>query len=137
MPQQRKGYGKFLISFSYELSKKEKKVGTPERPLSDLGQVSYRSYWTRVLLTLLRQHTGSISIKELSEATAIKPDDIITTLNYWNMLAYQKGAYVIVADPETMAKHLKASGSAGVEVDPSKLIWTPFNTTRDLDTFGR
>merc|ERR1712060_695777 len=94
-PYQRKGYGKFLISFSYELSKKENKVGTPERPLSDLGLVSYRGYWTRVLLNLLKNHRGSISIKELSDMTMIKTEDIISTLQHLNLLAYQKGAYVI------------------------------------------
>lgn len=52
-PYQRKGYGKFLISISYELSKIENKVGTPERPLSDLGLVSYRGYWTRELLKVM------------------------------------------------------------------------------------
>lgn len=39
-PYQRKGYGSFLIDFSYALSKKEANyMGTPERPLSDLGNV--------------------------------------------------------------------------------------------------
>lgn len=52
-----------MLYIAYELSKKEGKVGTPERPLSDLGLVSYRGYWTRILLDILKKHKGNISIK--------------------------------------------------------------------------
>ena len=64
-PYQRKGYGKFLIAFSYELSKLEAAVGSPEKPLSDLGKLSYRSYWSYVLLDILKEAQGTVSIKEL------------------------------------------------------------------------
>jgi len=159
---QMQGYGRFLISFSYELSKKESKIGTPERPLSDLGhvscgcfhryavlthrlrglrtslaavlipsrddpfsrhqrgatdctsrsqkhvqhaehdlgtktcinplQVSYRSYWTRVVLDVLQQHRGNLSIKDISELTAIRTDDIVKTLESLNLIKYWKVA---------------------------------------------
>lgn len=58
---------KALVLFSstgYLLSKVEEKVGSPERPLSDLGLISYRSYWKEVLLRYLHNFQGKeISIK--------------------------------------------------------------------------
>lgn len=60
---QRKGYGQFLIDFSYLLSKKESKTGSPERPLSDLGLLSYRSYWKNTVFRELENLDHEVSIE--------------------------------------------------------------------------
>jgi len=125
-PYQRKGYGRFLISFSYELSRKEGKVGTPERPLSDLGMVSYRSYWAYVLLSILQSHRGVISIKQLSEMSAIKMDDIVSTLHALNVIKYWKGQHMISVSPKVIQEHLGTESAKNtLQVDVSKLHWTP------------
>jgi histone acetyltransferase MYST1 len=62
---------------AYELSKKEGKVGTPERPLSDLGLVSYRGYWTRVLLEILKKHKSNISIKVSTVFLSFYPTSLL------------------------------------------------------------
>lgn len=80
LPQyQRMGYGKLLIEFSYELSKKEGKVGSPEKPLSDLGLLSYRAYWAEKIVEYLLTVKGDTSIDEVSQKTAITHADVMHT----------------------------------------------------------
>jgi len=123
-PSQRKGYGKFLIAFSYELSKIEGKVGTPERPLSDLGLLSYRSYWTDILFGILQEHK-KISIKDLSNMTSITNDDIINTLQHLGALRYFKGQYLISIPDRLLEEYNKKNKGPSRKVEPKLLHWTP------------
>lgn len=122
---QRRGYGKFLVSFSYELSKIEKKVGTPETPLSDMGQVTYNSHWARTLCNILKEATGPLSIKELSDMTMFTETDITDTLKRLNLIRYIKGQPVLCAPIEKLDEHLKQCGSPGLPVEPKKIVWSP------------
>ena len=80
LPQhQRLGYGRLLIEFSYELSKREHKLGSPEKPLSDLGLLGYRAYWAEIIVDLLMKTKEDISIDELAQRTAIIHADVLHT----------------------------------------------------------
>ncbi len=65
-------------------------------------------------------------MQELSDMTAIKTEDVISTLQSLDLIQYRKGQHVICADPKLLERHLKAAGRGGLEVDASKLIWTPY-----------
>lgn len=84
LPQhQRHGYGKLLIEFSYELSKKENKQGSPEKPLSDLGLLSYRAYWQEIIVDFILESKASgkdeVSIDEIAQKTSIVHADVMHT----------------------------------------------------------
>uniref|UniRef100_A0A673NNJ0 Histone acetyltransferase n=1 Tax=Sinocyclocheilus rhinocerous TaxID=307959 RepID=A0A673NNJ0_9TELE len=129
MPQyMRQGYGKMLIDFSYLLSKVEEKVGSPERPLSDLGLISYRSYWKEVLLRYLNNFQGKeISIKEISQETAVNPVDIVSTLQSLQMLKYWKGKHLILKRQDLIDdwKTKEAKRGSNKTIDPTALKWSP------------
>jgi len=126
LPQhQRKGYGKLLIDVAYAITIREGKVGSPEKPLSDLGQLSFRSYWTAVLLHTLSEHRGNLSIRDISLMTAIKTEDIISTLQSLNLIKFWRGQHVISVSPKVVDEHLKANARPSLRCDTSKLRWKP------------
>lgn len=128
-PYQRKGYGRFLIAFSYELSKKEGRVGSPERPLSDLGAVSYRSYWTRVILETLRDSgKSSLSIKDISDRTSIRTEDVVKTLEGLSLIKYWKGDHIISVTQKIIDEHLKTMKlQKNIDIDPARLRYDPIH----------
>ncbi|XP_018900802.1 histone acetyltransferase Tip60 isoform X2 [Bemisia tabaci] len=131
-PYQRKGYGKLLIEFSYELSKFEGKTGSPEKPLSDLGLLSYRSYWAQTILDILvtlkpvgDNEKPQITINEICELTSIKKEDVISTLQNLNLINYYKGQYIITINHETVSHHMAAMAKRKIRIDSKCLHWTP------------
>ena len=133
-PYQRKGFGKLLIEFSYELSKFEGKTGSPEKPLSDLGLLSYRSYWTHAILSVLlstMKGTGdsddppNITINDICEQTSIKKEDVISTLQKLNLINYYKGQYILTLNQDLIEKHKKEMNKRLLRIDSRALHWTP------------
>ena len=59
-------FAEVLIKFhfiGYLLTKRENKTGSPEKPLSDLGLLSYRYYWRNVLFEVLSDSPEALSIE--------------------------------------------------------------------------
>lgn len=127
-----------LIDFSYLLSRREGKIGSPERPLSDLGLLSYRSYWTDVILGYLseRETAAELSIRDISQETAVNPADIVSTLQALQMLKYWKGKHIILKKQDMLDEWVTKRKQRPPEyarrvIDSSSLKWTP---PRDKET---
>ena len=117
--EQRRGHGKTMMDFSYLLSKKEKKIASPEKPLSDLGLLSYRTYWMEVIVDFLGG-LKKASIKEISEHTSIAEEDIISTLAANSILQFYDGTPTFILTEKAVDKALR---SRSYRINPSALKW--------------
>ncbi|CAJ0585776.1 unnamed protein product, partial [Mesorhabditis spiculigera] len=120
---QKKGYGSLLIDLSYELSRREHKVGGPERPLSNLGLQTYSRYWRASILRYIRSRAshGEISIHDMVIQTRIQQENIVEQLLRDRLLYQRDNVYYIrYAD----ALRMPLSDLRWRRLDRALLLWT-------------
>lgn len=134
---QRKGYGNFLIQFSYLLSRTEFKPGTPEKPLSDLGLLSYRNYWkVTMAFTLdslyerfIKDRQGiQVTLNNLSKLTGMKPSDVVVGLEQLECLIKDasSGKFFIVLNFQKIKEVIKNwQTKKYLNIKPDMLLWKP------------
>ncbi|PPQ98341.1 hypothetical protein CVT26_013597 [Gymnopilus dilepis] len=84
--RQRQGWGNLLIDFSYLLSKIEQRTGSPEKPLSSLGALGYKNYWTLAIMRYLETAPDNVRLEDISVATSMTLEDITNTLIQLKMI---------------------------------------------------
>lgn len=144
----RRGFGRVLIEFSYLLTQVEGRTGSPEKPLSDMGLVSYRSYWRNVLCKLLlryRDHEDEanaskhLTIVRIAKETGMTPDDIVSTLEGLRALVRDPltGTYALRLDYDYMREYVdKHEKKATIKIIPKNLCWTPYIMGRPTNLFA-
>lgn len=139
---QRKGYGNLLIDFSYLLTRVEDKTGSPEKPLSDMGLVSYRNYWRLIICRcFVKMMSNSdykqngLAIDEISAETGLTHDDVISALEGLRTLVRdaQTKAYAYRVDLDYCREYVAKWDAKGyVKLKPEKLAWTPYIMGRGM-----
>jgi hypothetical protein len=129
---QRRGYGNFLIDLSYELGRIEGRVGSAERPLSELGQLTFYPYWMKRIMPILKRMLSArtdIVLAELAQETGIITEDIVETLKHFGILKeWSAAGVVVVVTPEVLEAfqaHDRPTNTSYVRFSPPQLQWTP------------
>jgi len=98
---QQKGYGRLLIDLSFQLSKREGKPGSPEKPLSDLGAKTYRRLWLEALYASLvpyaslTKSSAFLPLDDVSLSTGIAKNDLLSVAKSFDLVRYVKGQHVL------------------------------------------
>ena len=130
---QRKGFGSFLIDLAYEMARIEGRNGSAERPLSELGRLSFYPYWMKRILPFIGQvknDSETISISEISASAGIVPEDVVEVLKHYGMLKeWATAGVVVVCSDEIISgfsidKKTK-SQDRNIKFNRTSLHWNP------------
>jgi GNAT superfamily N-acetyltransferase len=115
-PYQRKGYGRLLISISYELSKKEGNFNaSPEKPLSDLGEIAYRKYWVIAILSHLLATSCSRDDGWVVTGNSSTTTTAITT-SIGREKSERRGSWFLNTDTEKMLSTGEMDSPIGISI---------------------
>jgi GNAT superfamily N-acetyltransferase len=127
---QRKGFGKMLITLSYELSQIENKIGSPERPLSDLGKQSYIAWWCQRIVEYIRvkkKEKQTFTLKQMSEETYITIKDIQDALERFNLIKKHHNQVYLCTDDKVLDEVYKQCGRPSTKIIRENLHWVPYS----------
>jgi histone acetyltransferase HTATIP len=134
LPQhQGRGLGRFLVEMSYEMSRREGRLGSPEKPLSDLGEKIYQSYWKESVLDALvpLAHLEGLPIKlqDIMNRTGMVQADVVWALRAMKMLDTKSQELVIHLTPQMLSAHAEAkvrrSARGDAVFEPCLFAWRP------------
>ena len=92
-------------------------------------QVSYRSYWLRKALEVLYENKSNLSLKDINVQTAIRVEDLSSTLQSLNLIKYWKGDHLLCVTQKVVEDHLAAlEGRKFIKIIEDRLRWQPPNT---------
>ncbi|XP_055331489.1 males-absent on the first protein-like isoform X2 [Paramacrobiotus metropolitanus] len=139
-PFRRRGYGSFLIGFSYFLSRLDGSPGRPELPLSVAGQEAYRVYCRKAIFAYMRARDPNspvdLTIEEICSWTGICGDDVSQVFLWLKSFAFdaEQGKYVprmIAKDYNRFAKLMRDSTPL-ISVLTDKCVQLPLSQTKKL-----
>lgn len=117
------------------LSKEEGQPGTPEKPLSDLGRVSYHAYWKSVVLEYLHSHReDKLKLKHISTETGMYCHDIALAFQLLGFVRYVPAETgpkaTLVIDWKKVDTHMERvlKSTTRIPIDKECLRWTPLLT---------
>lgn len=120
------GFGKLLISCAYELAKRENTFGGPERPLSDLGEVAFKSYWKEeILMHFNNQNNRITNMSQLLYLTHFKEDELWETVNELGILYVDYEDRLQQFNMNKVKNLINETNLDKKRIDPKFLIYYP------------
>lgn len=115
------------LTAGYLLSKKEGRVGSPEKPLSGLGALSYKSYWKLAVFQFLRDAPPgmTITLEDISAATSMTLEDIYVTLRDQDMIDAPEDSVPVTPLPQKRKRGRPPRNSARQSEPESKTVEIP------------